>query len=391
MTTVPFTDLAAQQHEVNDAVLPRLRAALASGSFIGGPEVEAFEREYATYTGAHHCVGMGNGTDALEAALRAVGVGPGVEVILPANTFIATAEAVIRAGGIPVLVDVDGDSLLIDPDAVEAAASPATRVIIAVHLFGQAAPVDRLLPIARRIGAMVVEDAAQSQGARRHGEMSGNLGRIAATSFAPGTNLGAAGDGGAVTTDDPSLARAVRMIGSHGSERGDEHEVLGFNSRLDALQAIVLSAKLTRLEAWNARRRAVAAVYAALLHDLDDVVLPKVAQGNEHVWHRYVVRVPNREHVAAGLTAAGIATGIHYPVPLHRSPALVGQRIRRTDCPVTDAAAGEILSLPIFPHMTATQIVRVTRAMREALGLGPEGDAFARERAIDQTAARPVR
>lgn len=388
--TVPFTDLAAQQHEVDDEVLPRLRAALASGMFVGGPEVDAFEREYAAYTGARHCVGMGSGTDALEAALRAVGVGQGVEVILPANTFIATAEAVIRAGGIPVLVDVDATSLLIDPDAVEAASSTATRVIVAVHLHGQAAPVENLVPIARRIGAVLVEDAAQSHGARRHGEVSGSLGRIAATSFAPGTNLGAAGDGGAVTTDDPSLARAVRMIGSHGSEDGDEHELLGFTSRLDAVQAIVLSAKLKRLEDWNARRRAVASVYSALLHDIDEVVLPQVAKGNEHVWHHYVVRVANREHVAAQLAAAGVATGIHYPVPLHRSRALGDQRIRRTDCPVADAAADELLSLPIFPHMTARQVVRVTRAMREAFGLRPEGDPFVREREIDVTGAWPA-
>lgn len=388
--TVPFTDLAAQQREVDEEVLPRLRAALGSGAFIGGPEVAAFEAQYAAYSGSRHCVGMGNGTDALEAALRAVGVGPGVEVIIPANTFIATAEAVLRAGGTPVLVDVDERTLLIDPDAVEAAAGRMTRVILAVHLYGQIAPVERLLPIARRIGAVVVEDAAQSQGARRHGRVSGSLGRIAATSFYPGKNLGAAGDAGAVTTDDASLARTVRMLGSHGSEHKYVHEVLGFNSRLDAVQAIVLSAKLRRLEDWNARRRAVASVYGALLHDVDGVALPVVAEGNEHVWHLYVVRVANREHVAAELDAAGIATGIHYPVPLHRSPALARQRMRVTDCPVADAAAGEILSLPIFPHMTASQVVRVARAMREAFGLPPEGEEFARARAKEGNRTWPA-
>lgn len=374
--SVPFTDLAAQQHEVIDEVLPRLRAALASGAFIGGPEVEAFEHEYAAFTGSRHCVGMGNGTDALEAALRAVGVGPGAEVILPANTFIATAEAVIRAGGVPVLVDVDARTLLIDPAAVEAAAGPATQAIVAVHLYGQAAPVERLMPVARRVGAVVVEDAAQAHGARRLGQVAGSIGRIAATSFYPGKNLGAAGDGGAVTTDDESIARRVRMIGSHGSERKYAHEVFGFNSRLDAVQAIVLSAKLKHLEDWNARRCAIAAVYDALLRDIDEVVLPVTAEGNEHVWHLYVVRVSSREHLLAELAAAGIASGIHYPVPLHRSPALAGQRMKVTDCPVTDAASSQILSLPMFPHMTARQVVRVVRAIREALGFPPDGEQF---------------
>ncbi|GAA1956414.1 DegT/DnrJ/EryC1/StrS family aminotransferase [Agromyces allii] len=383
--SVPFTDLAAQQHEVDEEVMPRLRAALASGAFIGGPEVEAFEREYAAYAGSDHCVGMGNGTDALEGALRAIGVGPGAEVILPANTFIATAEAVVRAGATPVLVDVDERTLLIDPAAVEAAAGPLTRAVIAVHLYGQLAPVELLTPIARRFGAVVVEDAAQSHGARRLGGVSGSLGRIAATSFYPGKNLGAAGDGGAVTTDDPELARRVRMIGSHGSERKYEHEVLGFNSRLDAVQAIVLSAKLKRLEDWNARRRAVASVYDALLHDLEDVVLPVTAEGNEHVWHLYVVRVPDRERVAADLAAAGISTGIHYPVPLHRSPALAGSLMRVSDCPVTDAAASEILSLPVFPHMTAHQIVLVVEALRMAFGRPLGADSLDRARALEGT------
>ena len=372
--TVPFTDLVAQQLEIDGEVFPQLRQVLGAAAYIGGPPVEAFEQEYAAYTRTRHCVGMGNGTDALEAALRAVGVAPGDEVVIPANTFIATAEAVVRAGATPVLVDVDERTLLIDPDSVEAAVGPSTRAIVAVHLYGQAAPVERLEPIAQRVGAVVVEDAAQSHGARRHGEVSGSLGRIAATSFYPGKNLGAAGDAGAVTTDDPELARAVRMLGSHGSERKYAHELLGFNSRLDAVQAIVLSAKLRRLEDWNARRRAIAAAYGALLSDVEGLRLPVVAEGNEHVWHLYVVRVRDRERVAAELDAQGIATGIHYPVPLHRSPALAGRTMRRTELAVTDAAAAEILSLPIFPHMTAAQVVHVTQALLAAMRvLPPQG------------------
>ncbi len=369
--SVPFTDLAAQQLEIDVEVLPQLRAMLDAGSYIGGPAVAAFEQEYAAYTRTRHCVGMGNGTDALEAALRAVGIAPGDEVVIPANTFIATAEAVVRAGATPVLADVEERTLLIDPDAVEAAVGPRTRAIIAVHLYGQPAPVERLKPIARRLGAVVVEDAAQSQGARRYGETSGSLGRIAATSFYPGKNLGAAGDAGAITTDDPEIARAVRMLGSHGSEHKYEHEILGFNSKLDAVQAIVLSAKLRRLEDWNARRRAIAAAYGALLDGVDGLILPVVAEGNEHVWHHYVVQVRDRDRVAAELAAAGIATGIHYPVPLHRSPALERLAVRRTEYPVTDAAASRILSLPIFPHMTAEQVVRVTRELLAALRVPP--------------------
>jgi dTDP-4-amino-4,6-dideoxygalactose transaminase len=365
--TVPLTDLAAQQHEIELEVLPELRAAFATGAFIGGPAVAAFEQEYAHYTGTRYCVGMGNGTDALEAALRALGVGRGDEVILPANTFIATAEAVLRIGATPVLVDVHPRTLLIDPDAVDAAAGPATRAIMAVHLYGQPAPVELLEPIARRVGAAIVEDAAQSHGARRHGGASGSLGRIAATSFFPGKNLGAAGDAGAVTTDDPELARTVRMLGSHGSERTYEHVICGFNSRLDAVQAIVLSAKLRRLDDWNTRRREIAAAYQALLHDVEEITHPVVAEGNEHVWHRYVVRVRDRDRVAATLAAAGVATGIHYPVPLHRSPALDGQTVRRNDCSVADAAASQILSLPMFPHMTATQLVAAAQALRDAV------------------------
>jgi dTDP-4-amino-4,6-dideoxygalactose transaminase len=374
--TVPFTDLAVQQHEIEVEVIAELRAAFAAGAFTGGPAVATFEQQYAEYTGTRYCVGMGNGTDALEAALRAVGVGRGDEVVIPTNTFIATAEAVLRIGATPVLVDVDPRTLLIDPDAVDAAAGTRTRAIVAVHLHGQPAPVEALEASARRVGAVVVEDAAESQGARRHGGASGSLGRIAATSFHPGMNLGAAGDAGAVTTDDPELARTVRMLGSHGSERRHEHEIVGFDSRLDAVQAIVLSAKLRRLDDWNTRRREVAAAYRALLHDVEEIMHPAVAEGNEHVWHRYVVRVHDRDRVVATLAAAGVGTGIHYPLPLHRSPALDGHAVRRTDCPVADAAASQILSLPMFPHMTAAQLVCAAQALRDAV-LGHAGASSA--------------
>ena len=259
MTSIPLVDLGAQHAAVAEEVAEGWRQVLAKTSFIAGPQVAAFESEYAAFTGARHCVGMANGTDAIEIALRALGVGPGDECILPANTFIATAEAVSRTGATPVLVDcADDGTFLIDIAATEAALTPRTRAVIPVHLYGQAAPVERLLPLAESTGAWVVEDAAQAQGARRGGRSAGTLGHVAATSFYPGKNLGAYGDAGAATTDSGELAARMRMIADHGARRKYDHEIVGFNSRLDTLQAVVLSAKLRRLAEWNAARQTAA-------------------------------------------------------------------------------------------------------------------------------------
>lgn len=365
---VPFVDLAAQQREISADVVPDVLRALETGAFIGGPEVAAFEAEYAAFLGARSCVGVANGTDALELALRAVGVGPGGEVILPANTFVATAEAVVRAGARPVIVDVDPESLLLDADRVGRAVGPRTQAIVPVHLFGQTAPVEELLPIAMDCGAAVVEDAAQAQGALRYGRAAGSLGDIAATSFYPGKNLGAAGDAGAVTTNDCSLAEHVRLLAAHGSRTKYLHEEIGCNSRLDAVQAVVLRAKLRRLAVWNARRRAAAALYAELLEGVPGVRLPRSLPGNEDVWHLYVVRVEDRGRVQAALTAAGIASGIHYPTPVHLTSAFAYLGHRAGDFPVAEAAAGEILSLPMFPHITSGQVGRVAEAVGEAVG-----------------------
>src|SRR5258708_6510951 len=262
VTSIPLVDLSAQHAAVAEEVAEGWQEVLARTTFIGGPQVAAFEREYAEFIGVAHCVAMANGTDAIEIALRALGVGRGDECILPANTFIATAEAVSRAGGTPVLVDcADDETYLIDTDAVEDAVTLRTRAIIPVHLYGQAAPVERLLPLARRMNISLVEDAAQAQGARRNGTSAGVLGDAAATSFYPGKNLGAYGDAGAALTDSDELAARMPMIREHGSARKYEHDVLGVNSRLDTLQAVVLSAKLRRLAGWNAARRAAAARY----------------------------------------------------------------------------------------------------------------------------------
>ena len=310
---------------------------------------------------------MASGTDAVELALRGAGVISGGEVILPANTFIATAEAVSRIGATPVLVDVDPDYLLIDPPAVEAAVTSRTQAIIPVHLYGQTAFVEQLEPIAQRSGVVIIEDAAQSQGASRHGRMAGSLGTAAGTSFYPGKNLGAAGDAGAVLSDDADLAARVRKLSQHGSTVKYQHDIIGMNSRLDAVQAVVLAAKLQRLDTWNQRRRETAARYAKLLGGVEGVRLPAAAEGNEHVWHLYVVQVEDRDAVLSRLQAAGIGAGIHYPVPVHLTGAYEHLGYRRGTFPVTEAAADRLLSLPMFPHLTAEQQERVVTSLQRSL------------------------
>jgi dTDP-4-amino-4,6-dideoxygalactose transaminase len=368
MGSIPLVDLAAQQAEVAVEVAVGWQEILDRNGFVGGPKVAAFESEYADFIGTSHCVGVGNGTDAIEIALRALGVGPGDECIIPANTFIATAEAVSRAGAVPVLVDcADDDTYLIDTAAVEAAVTPRTRAILPVHLYGQPAPVELLVPIAERAGACIVEDAAQSQGARRGGVRAGSLGHAAATSFYPGKNLGAYGDAGAVLTDAAQVAAHMRMLRDHGSPRKYEHEILGFNSRMDALQAVVLSAKLRRLDKWNAERRIAAARYQEMLSEIPGVTLPRTMEGNEHVWHLYVVRVSDRDRVLKELQAAGADAGIHYPVPVHLTGAYVGLGYAEGTFPVAERASREILSLPLFAEITPEQQERVVSVLRAAV------------------------
>jgi dTDP-4-amino-4,6-dideoxygalactose transaminase len=367
---VPFLDLAAQSAEIADEVLPTWQAQFRSAGFVGGPEVAAFEMEYAAYLGVRHVVGVGNGTDAVELALRAVGVGPGDEVVMPVNTFIATAEAASRIGAVPVFVDVDADHLLIDPAAVEAAVTARTRAIVPVHLYGQTAPVEALRPIATRHGIAIVEDAAQAQGASSSAGMAGALGHVAATSFYPGKNLGAAGDAGAVLTNDPEIAAFVRNVAAHGSTTKYVHDRVGFNSRLDAVQAPVLRAKLRRLDGWNKARRTAADRYAELLADVPGVRVPPVREGNEDVWHLYVVQVEERDRVLAGLHAAGIGAALHYPTPLHLTAAYAHLGYPAGRFPVAEAAAARILSLPMFPHLTVDQQVAVVQALAAAVAPG---------------------
>lgn len=368
MDQIPLVDLAIQHREIADEVNEGFQRVMAEGSYVLGPEAAAFETEFAQFCGVSHCVGVANGTDALEIALRANGVGSGDEVILPANTFIATAGAVARAGARPVFVDCDPEFQLIDPEAVESRVTPRTRAIMPVHLFGQVAPMAPLQSTAERRGIALIEDAAQAQGAEHRGRRAGGFGVAAGTSFYPGKNLGAYGDAGAVLTNDDELARRARAIRNHGSEVRYQHPTLGFNSRLDSLQAVVLRAKLRRLDTWNQSRRDAADRYRQLLSDVAGVRVPEVMPGNQHVWHLYVVRVGNRDEVLARLQQAGIGAGIHYPVPVHLQGAFAGLGHGIGDFPHAEAAAREILSLPLYPGITAAQQERVVEALAAAVG-----------------------
>jgi dTDP-4-amino-4,6-dideoxygalactose transaminase len=363
---IPLVDLKAQHAEIAEEVMRGFERVCAETAFILGGEVAAFEQAFAAHCGVAHCIGVGNGTDALELALRALGIGPGDEVIVPANTFIATALAVHRAGARPVLADCDG-SFLLDPGKIEERISPRTRALLPVHLCGQMADMEAIGAIARDRGLLVLEDAAQSQGARRNGRGSGGFGAAAASSFYPGKNLGAYGDAGAVLSDDDEVAARVRKLRNWGSEQKYHHPEIGFNSRLDTLQAVVLSAKLRRLDAWNAARQRAAARYDALLAGLPRVETPRTLPGNEHVYHLYMIRVPRRDEVLARLQAAGIGAGIHYPTPLHLHGALRHLGYREGDFPVAERAAAEILSLPLYPHLTEAQQERVAETLRRAL------------------------
>lgn len=364
---VPFVDLAWQQRQIEGEVKDGWAAVLERTAYVGGPDVSAFESEFADFNGGGEVLGVGNGTDALELALRALGIGHGDDVVIPANTFIATAEAVGRAGARPVCADVDEDTLLLTAETTAAALTPSTKAVIPVHLFGQTAPVEEIAEVASASGALVVEDAAQSQGASRHGRSAGRLGAAAGTSFYPGKNLGAFGDAGAVLSEDETVVARARVIASHGSARKYDHEVFGFNSRLDTLQAVVLRAKLRRLPEWNELRRDAAKRYDEMLAGLPGVRLPVTLAGNIHVWHLYVVRVPNRDEVLHGLHAAGVGAGIHYPQPVHLTGAFATPDTPAGSFPVAERAATEILSLPMFPGITVEQQERTVAALADVL------------------------
>jgi dTDP-4-amino-4,6-dideoxygalactose transaminase len=349
---VPFLDLKAVYAELQTELDAAAQRVLASGWYITGPEVEAFETEFAAYCGARHCVGVGNGLEALHLTLRALDVGPGDEVIVPSNTFIATWLAVSYAGATPVPVEPDEQTYNLDPALVEAAITPRTKAIMPVHLYGQPADMDAINELAAKYGIAVVEDAAQAQGARLRGRRAGGLGHAAGFSFYPGKNLGALGDAGAVVTNDAGLADRVRVLRNYGSHVKYEHEVRGVNSRLDELQAALLRVKLTRLDEWNERRKRAAEFYAQMLEGVADLALPRVPAWADPVWHLFVVRHPERERLRAHLTAAGIGTIIHYPCPPHLQPAYIDLGYKQGAFPIAERMAAEVLSLPLGPHLS---------------------------------------
>ena len=365
---IPFLDVAAANREVGAELDRAIGRVIVSGRFILGPELDAFESEWARYVGARGCAGVGNGLDALTLALRAMDVGPGDEVIVPGQTFVATWLAVTATGARPVPVDVDPGTANMDPARLEAAITPRTRVVMPVHLFGRLARMAEIAAIARDRGLRILEDAAQAHGARDENGMAGTLADAAAWSFYPGKNLGALGDAGAVTSNDPELLGRVRILRNYGSPVRYKHEVLGVNSRLDELQAAALRIKLLRLDAWNQRRAHVAGTYLRGLAGLGDRLALPPAAGAEHSWHLFVVRLANRDALRDALATAGIDTLIHYPRPPHLQPAYAELGIPAGSLPVSEDFAARSLSLPIGPHLNADQVDRVIEVVRKAVG-----------------------
>ncbi len=346
---IPFVDLPQQYEMLRPELEPTIQFVLERGAFIMGKELDEFEQAFADYIGVRHCVGVSSGTDALDLAMQALGLGPGDQVITVPNTFIATTEAISHSGASIRWVDVDPRTYNLDPAKLEAEITPHTKAILPVHLYGQPADMAPIMAIARKHGLQVIEDCAQAHGAKYRGRKVGTFGDLACFSFYPGKNLGAYGDGGAVLTNDDELANRIRLLRNHGSRDKYIHLVEGYCHRLDNLQAAVLNVKLPYLDQWNASRREAAQTYNRLLQDLPSVVTPYVPPQVEPVFHLYVIQVPNRDRVQAALKAEGVETGIHYPLPLHQQPAYERLGYRPDDFPVSQALGPRILSLPMFP------------------------------------------
>lgn len=362
--SVPFLDLKAVQMQQREELRAACDRVLDSGWYVLGQEVAQFEAEYAAWCEAQHCVGVANGLDALTLALRAMDVQPGDEIIVPSNTYIATWLAVSHLGAVPVPVEPDALTFNLDPARLEAAITPRTKVILPVHLYGQAAELAPILEIARKHGLRVLEDAAQAHGARYRGQRVGAHGDAVAWSFYPGKNLGALGDGGAVTTNDPALADRLRVLRNYGSRVKYHNEVAGHNSRLDELQAALLRTKLPVLAAQNERRAAIAQTYLQGMAGLG-LALPFVPPGHEPVWHLFVVRHPRRDALAQGLAALGVHTMIHYPIAPHLQPAYASLGLKPGSLPISEAMHAQVLSLPMGPTQTDAQTEHVVAAVRE--------------------------
>ncbi len=363
--TIPFLDLHAPYRELREEFDSAYHRVMESGWYILGLEVEAFEAEFAAYCDAKHCIGVGNGLDALHLILRAMDIGPGDEVIVPSNTYIATWLAVTYAGATPVPVEPDERTYNIDPTKIDQAITPKTKVIMVVHLYGQPADMDPINALARKHGLKVIEDCAQAHGALYKGRKVGGLGDAAGFSFYPGKNLGAIGDGGAVTTNDPKLAERIQVLRNYGSKIKYQNQVIGYNSRLDELQAALLRVKLTKLNEWNERRRLVAAQYMQELSGQRNLTLPYVPEWAEPVWHLFVVRHAQRDALQKALAEAGIGTMIHYPIAPHLQPAYADLDLSVGDFPLSERMAEEVLSLPIGPHLAESGCSSVITAMQK--------------------------
>ena len=364
MKNIPLVDLTTQYESLKPQILDSIATVLGSMQLFMGPNTQAFEREFAAFTGAEHAIGVAEGTTALHLALMTCGVGPGDEVITVAHTFMATVEAIMLVGAKPVFVDIDPQTYTMDVQQVEEHMTARTRAIIPVHLYGQPADMDPLMEVAERYGLWVIQDACQAHGALYQGRPIGRLGHMATYSFYYSKNLGAYGEAGMVTTNDDELAQRLRLLRDHGSRERYQHEVVGMNGRLDEIQAAILRVKLPHLAAWNAQRRANAARYTRLLADLDTVVPPNIADYATHVFHLYVLRVQQRDELMAYLKDRGIGVGIHYPVPCHLQPAVHSLGYHVGDLPVTEDVAASILSLPMYPELTTDQATYIIDAIK---------------------------
>ncbi len=362
---IPMVDLNIQYRQLQDEIDSGIRTVFEKCQFILGPNVAAFEEEVAAFLGAEHAVAVASGTDALHLALAAAGIGPGDEVITTPFTFIATAEAIRYLGAVPVFVDIDPRTFNIDPEKIAAAITPATRAILPVHLFGQPADMAPIVSLCERHGLLLIEDCAQSFGASYGAKMTGAIGSFGCFSFFPSKNLGCYGDGGMITTDSPEHADTIRMLRNHGSRKRYHHDVIGYNSRLDEIQAVVLRAKLKRIDQYNQGRRRVAGLYNDFLADTD-LILPFRNGKGIHVFHQYTVLTPRRDGIMNALAAAGIASAVYYPIPLHRQEVFAAD-YRSVSLPVSESTASRCLSLPMFPEMTVEQVHAVVDVLKGAL------------------------
>ncbi|MEI6127106.1 MAG: DegT/DnrJ/EryC1/StrS family aminotransferase [Pseudomonadota bacterium] len=362
---VPFLDLKLQYTAIKNEISTAIQQVLESTAFAGGPFVKEFEDSFAAFCQTQHAIGVGNGTDALWAALIALGVGPGDEVITVPNTFIATAEAISFCGARPVFVDIEDQTCNMNPDAVTKAITPRTKAIIPVHLYGHMADMDAIMAIAKKHSLFVIEDACQAHGAEYKGKKAGSIGDAGCFSFYPGKNLGAYGEAGAVVTNNALLAEKMRTFRDHGQKKKYYHEMIGWNGRMDGIQGAILSVKLQHLQAWTDARRGHAALYNKLLGGAAGVQLPFEADYAKHVYHIYPIRIQNRDALIDALAAKGISSGIHYPVPLHLTEAYAHLGYKKGSFPVSEKCAGELVSLPMFPELNQEQIEFVVTAIKE--------------------------